>query len=71
MSRCVNCGQQPVQHKEGKCLIGAGSFATMDLPEGKTCNNCHFIPHCERMYGKTKADKTCDFFPIRFIERPL
>lgn len=76
MSCCVHCGRDRDSHGPNLKCVGSASelsrhFATMDLPEGKTCNNCHFVKHCCALYGKHPEDKTCDFFPVRFIERPL
>lgn len=75
MRRCAVCGYLEDHHENRKCPGSAGlagrTFGTMDLPENKTCNNCHFVKHCCALYGKTPEDKTCDFFPVRFLERPL
>jgi hypothetical protein len=75
ISRCVNCDRTASEHDAGKCRGSAGkvgkTFQTMDLPTGKTCNNCCFVTHCVNLYAKKPEDTGCDFFPVRFIERPL
>lgn len=43
----------------------------MKLPEGKTCFNCHHYAKCSAMFGAFKERTSCDFYPRRFIERPL
>lgn len=74
--RCANCGYIAEAHAADKtCPGSAGTtgkrFAIMDLPEGKNCHYCHYVKHCCALYGKTPTDTTCDFFPVRFMERPL
>jgi len=74
MSRCVECGYPKERHgKDLLCPVISSRkhFSTMDLPPGKTCHNCHFVKKCCAMFGKTPTDTTCDFFPVRFMERPL
>lgn len=39
----------------------------MRLPEGKSCNDCGHLSHCERMYGVNPENTGCDFHPVRFI----
>lgn len=75
--RCVHCGVAKAQHVElDGNLICAGSsgragkcFATLNLPEGKTCGDCHHIARCQAIFGHIPEDQTCDFFPIRYLER--
>lgn len=79
MSRCVNCGSAREDHIPHNtvniCTGSAGKagkvYQTMDLPAGKTCHNCHYVDHCVKLYGVKPENTTCDFFPVRFMERPL
>ena len=38
----------------------------MDLPEGKTCGDCMHMRRCMLIYGRIKADESCDWYPVRF-----
>ena len=70
MSRCVQCGYQLAAHAEdGKCPRQSTTFASMDLPVGKTCSDCYFFRHCTAFIGDVAANTTCDWYPVRFIER--
>ena len=70
--RCVHCSGDAGDGKP--CRYGksgrGGSHATLDLPEGKTCGDCHFIAKCQALFDHIPADKTCDFYPVRFLEAP-
>ena len=46
-------------------------YATMDLPEGKTCANCRHSYFCDNYIGTERDMTQCDWFPIRFIEKPV
>jgi hypothetical protein len=43
----------------------------MKLPAGKTCANCHHYYRCSAMFGAHLKRTECDFYPRRFIERPV
>jgi len=71
-ARCVHCGGDA---NDGKpCRYGksgrGGIHVTLDLPEGKTCGDCHFIAKCAAIFGRIPADQSCDFYPVRFLEAP-
>ncbi len=73
MSRCVTCGWQKEAHgDDGLCPGSAGTvgkrFASMDLPEGKSCSDCHFLKHCTAFIGDVARNTSCDWYPIRFIQ---
>ena len=41
--------------------------ADMQLPEGKTCNDClHFMRVCRYLVGAKPEWTTCDFAPSRY-----
>lgn len=69
---CVHCGASKERH-EGADLLCVGSagrigrkFASLDLPDGKTCGDCAHIARCEAIFGHTATDTYCDFYPLRF-----
>ncbi len=77
-SRCVHCGRPASQHdflpsRLGRCPASAGAagktFATMNLPQGKTCGDCVHIPRCNAIYGHMASDERCDWYPSRFLTR--
>ena len=42
----------------------------MELPKGKTCNDCVFLARCCAMFGAKRTNTTCDCpWPIRFKEK--
>ena len=41
----------------------------MDLPDGKTCNDCVHCRRCTLMFGHIPADESCDWAPSRFTEK--
>ncbi len=41
----------------------------MDLPDGKTCNDCLHFHRCELIYGHIGKDEVCDWYPLRFVEK--
>ena len=64
MSRCVHCSRPGEAHGEnGACGLTTGStFASMELPTGKTCADCVWLKRCEslgvaqvRVYAQTDA----------------
>lgn len=75
MKLCVHCGHSAEDHGPDKRCLSISccdrTFATMDLPAGKTCHNCHFISYCAALFECKPTNTRCDWFPIRFIERPL
>ena len=38
----------------------------MNLPKGKTCNDCVHCYRCTKIFGVTITNTTCDFYPSRF-----
>jgi hypothetical protein len=77
-TRCVHCGYQRDRHTVNPagleiCVGSSGnagkSFGSMNLPPGKTCDDCVHIPRCQAMFGHIPEDLRCDWFPIRFQER--
>jgi hypothetical protein len=53
MKRCVKCGLPQDAHREGGHV-----FASMDLPEGRTCSD---------LLGDVAKNTSCDWYPIRFV----
>lgn len=41
----------------------------MDLPKGKHCSDCEHIGWCKKAYGVKENNTSCDFEPIRFLEK--
>jgi hypothetical protein len=41
----------------------------MQLPAGKTCDDCVAHYHCLRLFGCPKTNTTCDWAPSRFALR--
>ena len=46
------------------------SDKTMDLPPGTTCGDCVHVYRCSTIFGVKKTDTGCDFYPIRFQQKP-
>ena len=44
-----------------------GNEPEMDLPEGKTCNDCHHFERCNGMFGHIVEDEVCDWAPCKFV----
>lgn len=40
----------------------------MDLPPGKTCNDCKHCNKCCVIFGHIPEDEVCDWSPSRFKE---
>jgi len=69
--RCVHCGRSKDAHHEGICPGSSPTmYATMQLPEGKTCSDCRYIRFCSQFIGDVAGNDSCDWFPIRFVLRP-
>lgn len=52
-----------------QCLIKEVNEGQMELPFGKTCNDCGHVQRCTGL-GCTKPENTvCDFSPSRFVQR--
>ncbi len=71
MKTCVHCGRRKEQHAP-ETLVCSGSsrsvFATMDLPEGRTCGDCrHFKRTCEWLISCKPERTSCDWWPVRFV----
>lgn len=62
VKRCVQCGLPKEAHREG-----GHAFASMDLPEGRTCSDCIHIRFCTQFLGDVSRNTSCDWYPIRFI----
>lgn len=39
----------------------------MDLPAGKTCEDCGNISRCRHLFGCSDANTRCDWSPSRFV----
>ena len=74
MKGCVHCSRPRDHHDpDGNCLPLSykTKFATMDLPEGKTCQDCFaFRRFCEPIIGVRPTSTECDYFPVRFVQLP-
>lgn len=46
-----------------------GDPDNMNLPDGKTCNNCVHCERCCKIFGHIPEDQVCDWSPSRFLER--
>lgn len=66
--RCVHCGRAKAGHcgSGHSCKGGMTNYETMELPAGKTCNDCRHIGFCVNFLGDVRARSSCDWFPIRF-----
>jgi len=40
----------------------------MNLPEGKTCQDCKHFNRCNQIYGHIADDEVCDWHPSKFRE---
>jgi hypothetical protein len=69
-NRCVECGQSKEDHIPGKQKDYCKGYRTMNLPEGKTCGDCFHIPRCNTIFGHMATDERCDWYPVRFVQRP-
>ncbi|MCC6591579.1 MAG: hypothetical protein IT168_33135 [Bryobacterales bacterium] len=73
MKRCVRCGRTKDQH-EPETLTCPGSvkttFASMELPDGRCCNDCSHVVRCCGIFGAKPGNTECDWFPIRFQLHP-
>jgi len=43
----------------------------MQLSDGKTCGDCRHVRRCVLMFGHQPSDTYCDWFPRRFVEKPV
>jgi hypothetical protein len=70
--RCVNCGWLKSAHI-GTGLVCPGAtyaaYATLELPEGKTCGDCRYAGFCDQFIGVDRNVNQCDWYPIRFVEK--
>lgn len=41
----------------------------MALPDGKTCSDCYYFEHCQRLYFQIPSDEVCNFSPNHFADR--
>lgn len=75
--RCVNCGyprKMHTPHLEALTCRGSSGragkvFQNMNLPPGRTCADCMHTERCVSLFGAIPQDETCDFFPVRYMER--
>ncbi len=67
--RCVTCAWPKTTHDRGAQPLYCREFASMNLPQGKTCGDCVHIPRCNAIYGHMASDERCDWYPSRFRER--
>lgn len=76
-SRCVYCGADKERHSglEMSCLGSLGeagkTFDSLDLPDGKICNDCVHVARCCLIFGHAPTDTYCDFYPRRFQARKV
>jgi hypothetical protein len=69
--RCVECGYPKDRHGEAmNCPSGGKHFASMEIPQGLTCNDCRHVVKCCAMFGAKPGNRECDFYPIRFSLHP-
>lgn len=63
----------PARRRDAKIVADKACTPStcMMLPEGKTCGDCVHIKRCEAIFGHTPTDRSCDFFPRRFLERAV
>ena len=57
--------------KTCNCADKCNDKTCMVLPQGSTCADCQFLPHCKAFYGVSPENKHCDFFPRRFIKKAI
>ena len=75
--RCVNCNASKETHTQPDltCLGSAGRagkrYATLELPEGKTCGDCVHFERCEWLISCKRDRTSCDWHPIRFVEKTV
>jgi hypothetical protein len=43
--------------------------AKMELPDGKTCQDCIHCKRCCLIFGHIPEDEVCDFYPSLFREK--
>ncbi len=77
-SRCVECGRPKAEHAGDtlQCPVRRTErynpvYASMDLPQGKTCSDCHHIRRCTLLIDVDATNTWCDWFPIRFIQKEI
>lgn len=66
--RCVFCGKVRTE-PGGACKYRAEGHATMALPEGVTCGQCRNFFWCAGVIGRSAADDSCHFWPIKFVPK--
>jgi hypothetical protein len=67
--RCVQCGRGKAVHLDDLSCPGLSTkYASMDLPEGRTCSDCAWFRFCSKFLGPEVAlNSGCDWYPVRFI----
>ena len=75
MNRCVECSQPREAHPYPWKNPAPGKthcveFKSMDLPEGKTCDDCRHFRRCSALIGDVAGNTKCDWFPSRFALQP-
>lgn len=43
----------------------------MNLPDGKTCGDCHHFSRCNAIFGHIAEDEVCDWAPSRFAAKEV
>jgi hypothetical protein len=73
MSRCVNCMWPKEAHPHPLMLcpgMKQTCFASTELPDGKTCDECAHFKRCSGLIGSVTGNTSCDWYPIRFRVLP-
>lgn len=58
--KCSLCGYCKDNNCKRQC---------MELPSGKTCKDCVYLPKCTAVFKSLGTDTHCRFDPILFKER--
>lgn len=48
---------------------GNPEWVEMNLPDGKTCQDCRHFYRCYKIFGHEALDETCDWSPSKFQPR--
>lgn len=55
--RCVTCGEREALHVPGVQKPYCKGFATLNLPEGKTCGDCFHIRRCNAIFEHMATER--------------
>ena len=58
--QCCDCEYYKAKNCKHQCMY---------LPKGKTCADCVHVKWCAAVYGAKPENTSCDFEPIRFVDR--